>query len=200
MNTTTALQELRAFAQALEPICKRNSLKFACLQSELDLEPAPRWTLAPCLYLTAVAEELTCGHIVPTAEGVNLFIRVRTPFAASSTLKFVTLRTYALILVSQRGMKLTRFERDLGPAAAQADAQQILAQATEAATQTQTAEQAFIQPEQAAPFPTKDPELLAYRATFCSGTVIGTVLPSSSSTQQTAALALTPNPAQIYLL
>jgi hypothetical protein len=62
-----------------------------------------------------VAEELACGHIVRTAEGRNLFIRVRTPFAASSTLKFVTLRTYSLILVAQRGLKTIRFERDLSP-------------------------------------------------------------------------------------
>ena len=195
-----AHDELRAFAQALELTCKRNSLKFACLQSEHDLEPAPRWALAPYLYLTQVAEELACGHIVPTAEGRNLFIRVRTPFAASSTLKFVTLRTYSLILVAQRGLKLTRFERDLSPAAAQTDPQQILAQAVETATQIQTAEQAFIQPEQSAPFPTKNPELLAYRATLCTGTEVGTVLSSSSDSQKTAELALTPNPAQIYLL
>jgi hypothetical protein len=137
---------------------------------------------------------------VPTGEGRNLFIRVRTPFAASSTLKFVTLRTYSLILVAQRGLKTTRFERDLGPAAAQTDPQQVLAQAVETATQTQTDEQAFIQPEQSAPFPTKNPELLAFRATFCTGREVGTVLSSSSDSQMTAALALTPNPAQIYLL
>jgi hypothetical protein len=196
----TAHDELRSFAQALELTCKRNSLDFACLQSEHDLEPAPRWALAPYLYLTQVAEELACGHIVPTTEGRNLFIRVRTPFAASSTLKFVTLRTYSLILVAQRGLKTTRLERDLSPAAAQTDPQEILAQATEAAIQTQTSEQAFIQPEQSAPFQTKNPELLAYRATFCTGTEVGTVLPSSPDTQKNAELALTPTPAQIYIL
>jgi hypothetical protein len=196
----TAIQELRAFAQALELICKKNNLKLACLQSEHDLEPSPRYALAPYLYLTQVAEALACGHIVPTAEGRSLFIQVRTPFAASSTLKFVTLRTYSLILVAQRGLKLTRFERDLGAAAAQTDPQEILAQAVETATQTQTDEQAFIQPEQSAPFPTKNPELLAYRATLCTGTAVGTVLASSSDNQKTAELALTPNPTQIYLL
>ncbi len=190
----TAHDELRAFAQALDPVCKRNSLKFACLQSENDLEPAPRCALARYLYLTHVAEELACGHVVPTAERRNLFIRVRTPFAASSTLKFVTLRTYSLILVAQRGLKLTRFERDLGPAAAQTDPQQTLAQAVETATQAQTEEQAFIQPEQSAPFQTKNPELLAYRATFCTGTEIATVLPSSSQKTDEQ------EPAQIYLL
>ena len=194
----TAHQELQTFAQALELTCKRNSLKFACLQSEHDLEPAPRWALAPYLYLTQTAQELACGHIVPTAEGRNLFIRVRTPFAASSTLKFVTLRTYSLILVAQRGLKTTRLERDLSPAAAQTDPQEILAQALDTATQTQTAEQDFIQPEQSAPFATKNPELLAYRATFCTGTEVGTVLSSSPDNQKTAELALTP--AQIYIL
>jgi len=196
----TAHQELQSFAQALEPICKRNTLKFACLQSEYDLEPAPRWALAPYLFLSQVAEELTCGHIVLTDQGRSLFIRVRTPFAASSTLKFVTLRTYSLILVAPRGLKTTRFDRDLSPAAAQTAPQEILAQATEAAAQTQTADQAFIQPEQSAPFQTKNPELLAFRATFCTGTVVGTVLPSSPTTQKIAALALTPAPAAIYLL
>jgi len=194
----TAHDELRAFAQALELTCKRNRLKFACLQSEADLEPAPRWALAPYLYLTQIAEELACGHVVPTAEGATIFIRVRTPFAASSTLKFVTLRTYSLILVAPRGLKLTRFERDLSPAAAQTDPQEILAQATEAATQTQTSEQAFIQREQSTPFQTKNPELLTYRATFCSGTVVGTVLPSSS--QKTGEPSSPPVPAQIYIL
>jgi hypothetical protein len=196
----TAHQELQAFAEALEPICKKNNLKIACLQSEHDLEPAPRWALAPYLYLTQVAEELVCGHIVPTAEGRNLFIRVRTPFAASSTLKFVTFRTYSLILVAQRGLKSARIERDLSPTAAQTDPQEILAQAVETATQTQTDEQAFIQPEQSAPFLTKNPDLLAYRATLCTGTEVGTVLSSSSDNQKTAELALTPSPAQIYLL
>jgi len=196
----TSLQELRAFAQALEPLCKKNDLKFACLQSEHDLEPAPRWALAPYLYLTQVTDELACGHVVPTAEGRNLFIRVRTPFAASSTLKFVTLRTYSLILLAPRGLKQTRFERNLSPAAAQTAPQEILAQAVETATQTQTDEQAFIQPEQSAPFPTKNPELLAFRATFCAGTEIGTVLPSSPDNQKAATLALGQNPAQIYLL
>ena len=147
-----------------------------------------------------LADELACGHVVPTAEGRNLFIRVRTPFAASSTLKFVTLRTYSLILVAQRGMKLIRFGRDLGLAAAQTDPQQILAQALETATQIQTDGQAFIQPEQSAPFHTKNPELLAYRATFCTGTEVGTVLSSSPSTPESTALVLTSNPAQIYIL
>jgi len=196
----TALQELQTFAQALQLPCKRNTLKFSCLQSEHDLEPSPRYALAPYLYLAQVAEELACGHVVPTAEGRNLFIRVRTPFAASSTLKFVTLRTYSLILVAQRGLKTTRFERDLSPAAAQTDPQEILAQATEAVIKTDISDQAFIQPEQSAPFQTKNPELLAYRATFCTGIEVGTVLPSSPSTQETAQLVLTPNPAQIYLL
>jgi hypothetical protein len=194
----TSHQELQAFAEALAPTCKKNSLKFACLQSEHDLEPAPRWALAPYLFLTQVAEEFACGHIVPTAEGRNFFIRVRTPFAASSTLKFVTLRTYSLILVAPRGLKFTRFERDLSPAAAQTDPQEILAQATGAAAQTQTSEQAFIQPEHSAPFQTKNPELLAYRATFCTGTEIGTVLPSSSQT--TDEQSSPPEPAQIYIL
>ena len=196
----TAFNELRAFAQALELTCKQNHLRFACLQSELDLEPAPRWALAPYLYLTQVAEELACGHIVPTAEGRNLFIRVRTPFAASSTLKFVTLRTYSLILAARRGLKLTRFERDLSPAAAQADPQEILAQAAEAVTQVQSSEQAFVQPEQSTPFPTKNPELLVYRATFCTGVEVGTVLPASSDNQKLAKQDLAPNPAQIYIL
>ena len=196
----TAHDELRAFAQALELTCKKNNLKFACLQAEHDLEPAPRWALAPYLFLTQVAAELACGHIVPTAEGVNLFVRVRTPFAASSTLKFVTLRTYSLILVAPRGLKTTRFERDLGPAAAQTDPQELLAQAVETATQTQTDAQAFIQPEQSAPFQTKNPELLAYRATFCTGVEIGTVLTSSPDTKKTAELAPSQNPTQIYLL
>ena len=194
----TAHQELQTFAEALAPLCKRHNLKFACLQSEHDLEPAPRFALAPYLYLTQVAEALACGHIVPTAEGRSLFIQVRTPFAASSTLKFVTLRTFSLILVARRGLKITRFERVLSPAAALTDPQEILAQAADAATQTETAGQDFIQPEVSAPFQTKNPELLAYRATFCAGTVIGTVLPSSPDTQKTADLALPP--AQIYLL
>jgi hypothetical protein len=194
----TAFQELQAFAQALEPISKKNNFKFACLQSEHDLEPTPRWALAPYLFLTQVAEELACGHVVATAQGRNLFIRVRTPFAASSTLKFVTLCTYSLILVAQRGLKLTRFERDLSPSAAQTDPQEVLAQATEAATQTQTSEQAFIQPEQSAPFQTKNPELLAFRATFCTGTEVGTVLPSS--TQKPDEPSSPPEPAQIYIL
>ena len=194
----TAHDELRAFAQALELTCKRNSLKFACLQSEHDLEPAPRWALAPYLYLTQVAEELACGHIVPTAEGRNLFIRVRTPFAASPTLKFVTLRTYSLILVAQRGLKTTRLERDLSPAAAQTDPQELLAQATVAATQTTSDDLAFIQPEQSAPFQIKNPEILAFRATFCTGTEVGTVL--SSSSQKTVEPSSPPQPAQIYIL
>ena len=74
-----AHQELRAFAQVLELICKRHNLKFACLQSEHDLEPSPRYALAPYLYLTQVAEALACGHIVPTAEGRSLFTQVRLP-------------------------------------------------------------------------------------------------------------------------
>lgn len=196
----TAHQELQTFAEALAPTCKRNNLKLAYLQSEQDLEPAPRWALAPYLFLTHVAEELACGHVVPTAEGRNLFIRVRTPFAASSTLKFVTLRTYSLILVAPRGLKHTRFERDLSPAAAQTDPQEILAQAVDTATQTQTDEQDFIQPEQSAPFQTKNPELLAFRATFCTGAEIGTVLPSTASSEKTPELAPAPEPAQIYLL
>lgn len=123
-----AHQELRAFAQVLELICKRHNLKFACLQSEHDLEPSPRYALAPYLYLTQVAEALACGHIVPTAEGRSLFTQVRLPpFASSSTLKFVTLRTFSLILVAQRGLKTTRFERDLSPAAVLTDPQEILA-------------------------------------------------------------------------
>jgi hypothetical protein len=177
----TAHQELQAFA-------------------EHDLEPAPRWALAPYLFLTQVAEELACGHIILTDQGRSLFIRVRTPFAASSTLKFVTLRTYSLILLAPRGLKHTRFERDLSPAAAQTDPQEILAQATDAVTQTQTDEQDFIQPEQSAPFQTKNPELLAFRATLCTGAEIGTVLPSTASNEKTPELAPAPEPAQIYLL
>lgn len=194
----TAHEELRSFARALAPTCKQKNLKFACLPSEHDLDPAPRFALALYLYLTQVTEELACGHVVPTTEGRSLFIRVRTPFAAASTLKFVTLRTYSLILVAQRGLKITRFERDLSPAAAQADPQEILAQAAAAATQTQTSEQAFIQPEQSAPFPTKNSEVLAYRATFCTGTEIGSVLPSSS--QKTDEQSPPTTLAQIYLL
>ena len=196
----TALQELQAFAAALDPLCKQASLKFACLQSEHDLDPAPRFALAPYLYLTQVSEELACGHVISTDQGQSLFIRVRTPFAASSSLKFVTLRTYSLILITQRGLKQTRFERDLSPAAAHTDPQELLAQATEAAAQTQTDEQAFIQPEQSAPFATKNPELLACRATFCTGMEIGAVLSPSPATPKIDDLPLPQNPTQIYLL
>ncbi len=196
----TTHDELRAFARALALTCHSYGLVFACLHSESNLELAPRPALAPYLYLARVAEELACGHIVPTSQGRNLFIRVRTPFAASSSLWFVTLRTYSLILVTQRSLKISRFERDLSPAAAHADPGEILARAAEAVTRSPFSDQAFLQPEQSAPFPTKHPELLAFRATFCSGTEVGTVLPSSPDTTKAAQLALAPNPAKIYLL
>jgi len=94
----TIEQELQLFAQALERFCKFHNVRFACLKAEHDLERAPRWALVTYLYLTHVAEELVSGQIIATAEGRNLFIRVRTPLAATSTLKFITLRTYSLIL------------------------------------------------------------------------------------------------------
>jgi hypothetical protein len=194
----TTEQELQIFAQHLELFCKFHNLKFACLKAEHDLEPAPRWALAPYLYLTHVSEELVCGHIIATAEGRNLFIRVRTPFAASSTLKFVTLRTYSLILLRRRQLNLARFARDLSLAPVSTDLQQILTRATDAAIQAQDDVFDFIQPEHAAPLPTKDTELVACRATFCSGTVVGNVLPSSSSAQKADAQPSTP--AELYLL
>ena len=192
----TIEQELQIFAQPLELFCKSHSLKFACLNAEHDLERAPRWALAPYLYIVHVAEELVCGHIIATAERRNLFIRVRTPLAASSTLKFVNLRTYSLILLARRQLSLARFLRDLSPAAATTDPQQILSQAADAAIQTQDDDFDFIQPEHAAPLQTKDTELVAWRATFCTGSVVGTVLSSSDP----KAGAQTPPPAELYIL
>jgi len=194
----TIQQELQIFAQALERFCKTHNLKFASLEAEHDLERAPRWALAPYLYLTHVAEELVSGHIIATTEGRNLFIRVRTPLAATSTLKFITLRTYSLILVARRQLNLARFHRDLSLAAATSDPQQILSQATDAAIQAQDDDFDFIQPEHLAPLQTKNTELLAWRAAFCTGTIVGTVLPSSSSAQK--ADDQTSTPTELYLL
>lgn len=194
----TVQQELQIFAQALELFCKMNNLRFASLQAEHDLDRAPRWALAPYLYLTHVAEELVSGHIIATAENRNLFIRVRTPLAASSTLRFVTLRTYSLILLARRQLNLARFHRDLSPADPNSDPQQILSQAADAAIQAQDDDFDFIQPEHVAPLQTKDTELVAWRATFCTGTIVGTVLPSSSSAQK--ADNQTSTPTELYLL
>jgi hypothetical protein len=94
---------------------------------------------------------------------------------------------------AQRGLKTTRFERNLSPAAAQTSPQEILGQAVETAAQTQTNEHAFIQPEQSAPFQTKNPELLAYWAMFCTGVEVGTVL-RRLMTRQIPPLNPTPQP------
>jgi hypothetical protein len=65
--------------------------------------------------------------------------------------------------------------------------QEILAQAVETAIQTQTDDQAFIQPEQSAPFHTEDAELLAYRAIFCTGMEVPAPLRSYTSCNTSAA-------------
>ena len=195
----TILEELSAFAASLEPICRNQSLRFACLHSEADIERSPRLASLPFLYLTQLSEELTCGHIIPTEQGRSLFIQVRTPFAASSTLKFVTLRTYSLVLVAGRGLKAGRLERDLAPSAAPADLQEILTAAVQDLVQAQTGAQAFLQPEKSGAFPLKTPESVACRATFCTGAVVGTVASAAvppSVAQSVAAL----QPLDLYLL
>src|SRR5882724_9542254 len=121
----TVLEELQNFAEALAPVCTTNRFRFACLKSEQDFELAPRLARAPYLYLAHVSEELVAGHIIATAEGRTLFIRVRTPLAASTTLKFVTLRTYSLILAQQRALNLARYQRRLSLPAAPSDLQQM---------------------------------------------------------------------------
>lgn len=189
----TAFDELQIFTQTLDPLCRANNLKFSCLHSEPDLDPTPRLALAPYLYLTQVAEELACGHIISTDRANNIFIRVRTPFAASSTLKFVTLRTFSLIFILHRPLTHPPCTRDLTPAAAPTNPQELLAQATATLTQAQTAGQAFIQPEQSGPLPTKHPGLLAFRSTFCTGVEIASVLPSTPKTTDLT-------PANLYLL
>lgn len=97
----TAFQELQAFAQALSPFCQANGLRLICPHSVPGKDLAPGTSVLPCLVLAQAAEDLTCGHVMPTAERGNLFIPVRTPFAASATLKFVNLRSYTLTLAQE---------------------------------------------------------------------------------------------------
>ncbi|MBI5386974.1 MAG: hypothetical protein HZA90_20060 [Verrucomicrobia bacterium] len=193
----TAPQELQSFASTLEPFCQANNLKCVCLKTEDDLLLGMRVELKPYLYLTQVSEQFVSGHVLPVSGGRNFFILVRTPFAASATLKIVTLRTYSLIIAQARDMRINRFERDLSPPAPQKDLWELLALATDAVVQAIAADQAFIQPVESVPFPTKKPELVAYRAAFFTGTVAGTVL---SSTGEEPEKAGAPAPVQLYVL
>jgi hypothetical protein len=172
----TALEELQGFATTLEAFCQAHNLKFLCVRAEADQLLAVGMELKPYLYLSQVSEQLVSGHVIPLSDGRNLFILVRTPFAASATLRFVKVRTYSLIIAQTRGMAINRFERNLLPLAPQKDLWELLTQASETVVQSIAASQAFVQPVESAPFPTKKAELEAYRATFCTGTVVGTVL------------------------
>jgi hypothetical protein len=192
----TIYDELQNFDRILAQFCKVNAFKYSCLISEQDFDGIQRMALAPYLHLAHVVEEQVCGHIIPTAEGRNLFIRVRTPLAASTTLKFVALRTYSLILSGWRGMKANRYARNLSPEAAQTDLENLLSEATAAVLQFKSDELDFIQADQLAPMPTKSAELLAWRSTVFTGTVTGTVAPAASPT----ATAADVTNADIYLL
>ena len=192
----TALQELQLFAQTLEPFCESAEAKFACLRAEHELLWDARPVLAPWLCLTQISEELACGHIVRTTEGRNLFIRVRTPFAATQSLKFVALCTYSLIAIANRvDTPLPFFDRSLESAAAPNDLWSLLTRATNALLQALSPGQDFLQPEQSAPVETKERPQVSYRATFCSGTIVGTVLPDSATKDLAPA-----KPAQLFLL
>lgn len=192
----TTSQELHTFAAALQPFCTTNDWELVGLQAEGDLLRSQRLAACPYLYLTHLAEELVSGHVIPLAGGRNFFILVRTPFAASATLKIVTLRTYSLIGVRHRGLAINRDEREVLGAPVQRDFQALIAEATDVVVQAITASQAFIQPVTSGPFPIKNAELLAHRSVFCTGTIAGTVLPTTTGGQAEAEAV---SPAQFYL-
>jgi hypothetical protein len=193
----TALDELQTFAKILDPFCQAAGVKFACLKAEHELLFCVQLLAEPWLCLSQVSEELACGHIIRTAEGRNLFIRVRTPFAATETLKFISLRTYSLVSIRHRtDLPEPWFERALDPGAADEDLWHLLFQATDALLQAPLPDQAFLQLEQSAPVLAKERTPVSYRATFCSGTVVGTVLPISTAANSVASA----NHTQVFLL
>ena len=192
----TALEELKTFAEVLDPFCQAAKVSFACLRAEHELPFGARLLTQPWLCLSQVSDELACGHIVSTTQGRNLFIRVRTPFAATETLKFVALRTYSMVAIQNRvDMPQPFFDRSLDPALAPKDLWQLLTQATDTLLRSPSPDQAFLQLEQSAPVPTKERAQVSYRATFCSGSIVGTVLPEATTKDAVQLQA-----AQLFLL
>ena len=192
----TALQELQTFAQALAPVCQTNQLRLVCAKSENDLFLETGLLFGSPLVLTLIAENLVCGHLLPLAEGTNFFIQVRTPFAASATLKIITLRTYSLIVVRSRVLEPKTMERDLSPSPGKLDTWDLLAQANGAILQARTPEQVVLQLGESAPFPMKKIEWVACRSTILAGCVAGTLPAASEGGTGDDG----PSPVSLYLL
>jgi hypothetical protein len=166
-------KELEGLAGALRGFCEGRGLKFAWLAREEDAGRAPRLGGGGYLFAAQTGETLEWGHEVETVEGGRYFLRVRTPFAASSSLKFVRVRSYAVVAMGREGLGAHGLERETGGAGQ--DWQEVAAEAVAAATGWAGSEADFMQVEGTGPAKVQEPGWMAFRGTFFTGEVVGTV-------------------------
>ena len=193
----TAFQELQAFAQALSPFCQANGLRLICPHSVPVKDLAPGTSVLPCLVLAQAAEDLTSGHVMPTAERGNLFIPVRTPFAASATLKFVNLRSYTLTLAQESRAAGLRLDPAAAARPQPADLWDLLALATAAVVQAELEGVLFLQAGHMAPLEVRNSGLVVLRSEFSSGTHAANVLPPATGSAESEP---TSSPVMLHLL
>jgi hypothetical protein len=195
----TALEELQSFSQVLAPLCATHALTLVCLKAE-HLFPTPdEPVLSAQLYLSLLAEELICGHVVPLADGTNACLRVAAPLAATPTLKFIARRSFSLILRAGPGRSIFWWVRDFVNMGGPTDPWDVLTQAMNALAKAAVVERLFFQVEQLAPLlppPNPQTNFIAYRAAFATGTLVGSVVPAVASGAEGAPAT----PANLYLL
>jgi hypothetical protein len=108
-------------------------------------------------------------------QGGRFFVRVRTPFAISESLKFFRLRSYSLTLIARRPLAGRASSRSLEETPLSLDVWSLLEEALEAVLASSPPGSAFVQFESLAPLPAGQTALVACRAVFCAGELLDTV-------------------------